>query len=221
MYTILFGDATTLLHFRQFQGMWEYRTLSPTVGGTRAEWWTAFRWFLHDCFSKAKTQTDKSGFAAPKSFSDEAGKGVMPRYAMMEEVDSQEQHPNPTVDKGKGRPTNSAVAAQDTDSPPLWPLPPSINLLPVGGRGHYTFRDDTPQATGMPGGSGSGPYAFMAVIIDPDKCGHSSRNGIHDLYNAFGPAASRIFSNVSSLTLLALFQAVKKLSPDREPRTMY
>ena len=80
MYTILFGDATTLLHFRQFQGMWEYRTLSPTAGGPRAEWWTAFRWFLRDCFSKAKTQIDKSGFAPPKSFSDEAGEGVMLLY---------------------------------------------------------------------------------------------------------------------------------------------
>jgi len=38
MYTILFGDETTLLHFRQFQGMWEYRSLSPTTGGPRAEW---------------------------------------------------------------------------------------------------------------------------------------------------------------------------------------
>ena len=221
MYTILFGDATTLLHFRQFQGMWEYRTLSPTAGGPHAEWWTAFRWFLRDCFSKAKTQIDKSGFTPTKWFSDEAGKGVMPRYATLEEVDSQEQRPHPSVDKGKGRATNSAVAAPDTDALPLWPLPPSINLLPVGGRGHYTFRDDAPQGTGMPGGSGSGPYAFMAVIIDPDRCGHSSRNGIHDLYDAFGPAASRIFSNVGSLTLLALFQAVKKLSPDREPRAMY
>jgi hypothetical protein len=136
MYTILFGDATTLLHFRQFQGMWKYRTLSPTAGGTRAEWWTAFRWFQPDCFSKVKTQIDKSGFAAPKLFSDEAGKGVMPRYATMEEVDSQEQHPNSTVNKGKGHVTNSAVAAQDTYTPPLWPLLPSINLLPVGGRGH-------------------------------------------------------------------------------------
>jgi hypothetical protein len=58
MYTILFGDATTLLHFRQFQAMWEYRSLSPTAGGPRAEWWTAFRWFLRDCFSKAKTQIE-------------------------------------------------------------------------------------------------------------------------------------------------------------------
>jgi len=73
----------------------------------------------------------------------------------------------------------------------------------------------------MPGGSGSGPHAFMAVIIDPDRCGHSSRNGVNDLYDAFGLAASRIFSNVGSLTLLALFQVVKTLSPDREPRAMY
>jgi len=31
MYTILFRDAMTLLHLRQFQGMWEFRTLSSTV----------------------------------------------------------------------------------------------------------------------------------------------------------------------------------------------
>lgn len=221
MYTILFGDATTLLHFRQFQGMWEFRTLSATAGDPRAEWWTAFRWFLRDCFSKAKTQIDNSGFTPTKRFSDEAGKGVMPRYATLEEADSQEQRLDPSVDKGKGRAKNSAVAAQDTDALPLWPLPPSINLLPGGGRSHYSFRDDTPQGTSMPGGSGSGPHAFMAVIVDPDRCGHSSRNGVHDLYDAFGPAASRIFSNVGSLTLLALFQAVKTLSPDREPRAMY
>jgi hypothetical protein len=61
----------------------------------------------------------------------------------------------------------------------------------------------------------------MAVIIDPDRCGHSSRNGIHDVYDAFGPTASRTFSNVNSLILLAFFQAVKRLSVDREPRAMY
>ena len=211
----------TLLHFRQFQGMWEYRTLSPTAGGPPAEWWTAFHWFLRDCFSKAKTQIDKSGFTPLKWFTDEAGKGVMPHYATLEEVDSQEQRSDPVVDKGKGRATNSAVATQDVDALPLWPLPPSINLLPVGGQGHYTFCHDTPQGTGMPGGSGSSPHAFMAVIIDPDRCGHSSQHGIHDLYDAFGPSAKRIFSNVGSLTLLALFQAVRRLSPDREPRAMY
>jgi hypothetical protein len=221
MYTILFVDATTLLHFRQFQGMWEYRTLSATAGGPRAEWWTAFRWFLRDCFSKAKTQIDKSGFTSTKRFSDESNKGVMPRYATLEEVESQEERPNPSVDKGKGRARNSTVAVQDTDAPPLWPLPPSINLLPVGGQGLYTLRDHVPEGISMPGGSGSGPHGFMAVIIDPDRCGHSSRNGIHDLYDAFSPAASRIFSNIGSLTLLALFQAVKKLSPDREPRAIY
>jgi hypothetical protein len=221
MYTILFRDATTLLHFRQFQGMWEYRTLSLTVGGPRAEWWTAFRWFLRDCFSKAKTQIDKSGFTPLKWFTDEAGKGVMPHYATLEEVDSQEQRPDSGVDKGKGHAKNSAVAAQDVDALALWPLPPSINLRPVGGHGHYTFCHNTPQGTGMPGGSGSSPHAFMAVIIDPDRYGHSSRHGIHDLYDAFGPSAKRIFSNVGSLTLLALFQAVKRLSPDREPRAMY
>jgi hypothetical protein len=72
----------------------------------------------------------------------------------------------------------------------------------------------------MSGGSGSSPHAFIAVIIDPDRYGHSFRNGVSDLYNAFGPLASRIFSNVGSLTLLALFQVVKRLSSDREPRTL-
>jgi hypothetical protein len=222
MYTILFGDATTLLHFRQFQGMWEYRSLGATAGGPRAEWWTAFRWFLRDCFSKAKTQIDKSGFTVAKRFSDEVGEGVMPHFATLEEDDSQQsgQPSERDVDKGKGPARNSAVATQDEDALPLWPLPPSINLLPVGGQGNYAFRD-APQRTGMPGGSGSSPHAFMAVIIDPDRCGHSSRNGIHDLYDAFGPAASRTFSNVGSLTLLALFQAVKTLSAGREPRAMY
>lgn len=222
MYTILFGDETTLLHFRQFQGMWEYRSLAPTAGGPRAEWWAAFRWFLRDCFSKAKTQIDKAGFTAAKRFSDEVGEGVMPYVTTLAEDDTQESshHSARAVGKGKGRATNSAVAGQDADALPLWPLPPSINLLPVGGRGNYAFRDAA-QRTGMPGGSGSSPYAFMAVIIDPDRCGHSSRNGVHDLYDPFGPSASRTFSNVGSLTLLALFQSVKRLSADREPRAMY
>jgi len=60
-------------------------------------------------------------------------------YATLGEVHSQEQRPDPYVDKGKGRAKNSAMAAQDTDALPLWPLPPSINLLPVGGRGYYSF----------------------------------------------------------------------------------
>jgi len=195
--------------------------LSAMVGDPWAEWWTAFRLFLRNCFSKAKTQIEKSGFTPTKRFSDEAGKEVMSRYTTLEEVDFQEQRPDPFVDKGKGCAKNSTTAAQDTDALPLWPLPPSINLVPVGGRGHYSFRDDAPQGTGMPGGSGSSPHTFMAVIVDPDRCDHSSGNGIYDLYDAFGPAASRIFSNVGSLTLLVLFQVVKTLSPDREPCTIY
>ena len=73
----------------------------------------------------------------------------------------------------------------------------------------------------MPGGSGSSPHAYMAVIIDPDKAQHSSRNGVYDLYDPFGSAASRTFTNVISLTLLALFQSVKRLSSDREARAIY
>jgi len=74
MYTILFGNATTLLHFRQFQGMWEFRTLSTMAEDPWTEWWTAFQWFLRNCFSKANTQIDKSGFTPTKRFSDEVGK---------------------------------------------------------------------------------------------------------------------------------------------------
>jgi hypothetical protein len=133
----------TLRHFRQFQGMWEYRLLGPMAGGSQAEWWTAFRWFLRNCFSKAKNQIDKSGFTVAKQFSDKVGEGVMPHFAMLEEDDSQEsgQRSEGAVDKGKGRTRNSAVATQDEDALPLWPLPPSINLLPVGGHSNYMFRD--------------------------------------------------------------------------------
>jgi hypothetical protein len=210
MYTILFGDETTLLHFRQFQQMWEYRSLSPTEVGPQAEWWTAFRWFLRDCFSKAKAQIGKSGYTLPQTYSDEVGK-IMPVIAL--EGDDKT--------KGKGRARREAVNEQSQESKPLWPLPPSVNLLPVGGEGSYSYRNDAPPGIGMPGSSGSGPYAYMAVIIDPDKAGHSSRNGVHDLYDPFGAAASRTFTNVASLTLLALFQSVKRLTPDREPRALY
>jgi len=73
----------------------------------------------------------------------------------------------------------------------------------------------------MPGGSGSSPHAYVAIIIDPDKARHSSRNGVHDMYDPFGSTASRTFTNVTSLTLLALFQSVKRLSSDCEPRAIY
>ena len=99
MYTILFGDETTLLHFRQFQRMWEYRSLSPTAGGPQAEWWAAFRLFLRDCFSKAKAQIDKSGYTLPQTYSDEVGK-TMPALATWEEDDRT---------KGEGRAGHGAV----------------------------------------------------------------------------------------------------------------
>jgi len=58
----------------------------------------------------------------------------------------------------------------------------------------------------MSGGSGCSPHTYVAIIIDPDKARHSSQNGVHDMYDPFGSAASRTFTNVTSLTLLALFQ---------------
>jgi len=73
----------------------------------------------------------------------------------------------------------------------------------------------------MPGGSGSSPHPYVAVIIDPDKAQHSSQNGVHDLYDPFGSAVSWTFTNVTSLTVLALFQSVKRLSSNRQPRAIY
>jgi len=73
----------------------------------------------------------------------------------------------------------------------------------------------------MSGGSGSSLHTYVAVIIDPDKTQQSSWNGVHDLYDPFGSTASRTFTNVTSLMLLALFQSVKRLSSDCEPRVIY
>jgi len=211
MYTILFGDETTLLHFRQFQGMWEYRSLSPAAGGPRAEWWAAFRWFLRDCISKVKTQINKSGYSLPQTYSDEVGK-LMPALATSE-------GDNRTKGKGRSRGEEADVPIQATQ--PVWPLAPSINLLSAGGEGRYGYQNDPPPRIGMPGGSGSSPHAYVAVIIDPDKARHSSWNGVHDMYDPFGSAASQTVTNVTSLTLLALFQSVKRLSSDHEPRAIY
>jgi hypothetical protein len=158
-----------------------------------------------------KTQINKSDYSLPETHSNEVGK-LMPALATSE-------GDNRTKGKGWARREEADVPSQATQ--PVWPLPPSINLLPAGGEGRYGYQNDPPPRIGMPGGSGSSPHAYVAVIIDRDKARHSSRNGVHDMYDPFGSAVSRTFTNVTSLTLLALFQSVKRLLSDHEPRAIY
>jgi len=123
MYTILFGDETTLLHFCQFQGMWEYQSLSPTAGGPWAEWWTAFRWFLRDYILKVKTQINKEGYSLPQTYSDEVGK-LRPALATSE-------GDNRMKGKGRSRGEEADMSIQATQL--AWPFALSINLLSAGG----------------------------------------------------------------------------------------
>ena len=181
------------------------------AGGPQAEWWAAFRWFLRDCISKVKTHINKSVYSLLQTYSDEVGK-------LMTALATSEGN-NRTKGKGRCRDKEANVPIQATQ--PAWPLALPINLLSAGGEGRYGYQYDRPPKIGMPGGSWSSPHAYVVIIIDQDKAQNSSRNGVHDMYDPIGSAASRTFTNVTTLTLLALFQSVERLSSDCKPLAIY
>jgi hypothetical protein len=194
--------------------MWTYRNNRE---GKYHEWWNSFRAFLRDCFDKPRAQLNAVAAQAPVTTGDENGDELSPMSPCTPSGGA-------GADGGKGHAELSNLGkgvekGAGKEEPTRWfLLRPSVVLPPTGGGvGRVEFSGRQP-------GESDGESCvclFRAVIIDPDCRDNSYGSGIHDEYDVFGTDVRKYLTNISALSIRALFDAVKRFYVKREPHAMY
>ena len=232
IHDILFTDPTCAKHFAQFQGEWNHRHERE---GQHAEWWSSFRAFLRDCFDKTRAAVNAIAAEAPPRIGDGDGDILPPIRPCVVDGSrpvgggSSESAKTPFgkgktpagKDKGKEKVVEHTEKEKQTEPKGKWfPLPAKLMPPPITGAGKgFTNHLHVTSSSGR--SSSSMPLPFVAVIVDPDRGVYSSRNGVHNFYDAFGPAVTRHLTSLPERTIRSLFDAVSRHCDGREPRALY